>query len=231
MPDAPHGTFRVSELFAYVVAIRAELLDYTIRHVELVAVAIAFAIAAGVPAGTFAAHRPRVARAVLAIANVFQTVPSLAAFGILIPMPLIGGIGAKPAIVALAVYALLPVVKNTVTGIRGVDPSTRDAAIAMGMTRWQILSRVELPLAVPTILAGIRIAAVISVGTATIAAAIGAGGLGVLIFRGLETLNNAALLAGALSAALLALIVDAGLAVVERALTARSASVSARPDV
>ncbi|HET6611781.1 MAG TPA: ABC transporter permease [Kofleriaceae bacterium] len=218
-------------LISYMVEIRGELLHHAVRHIELVIVALAFAIAIGVPAGILAAHRPRGARAVIAIANVFQTIPSLAAFGILIPMPLIGGIGARPAMAALAVYALLPVVKNTITGIHSIDPATRDAAMAMGMTRWQIVSRVELPLAVPVILAGIRIAAVISVGTATIAAAIGAGGLGVLIFRGLETLNNHALLAGALSAALLALAVDATLAVIERALTARSASVSARPDV
>lgn len=162
------------------------------------------------------ARRPRASRVALGFANILQTVPALALFGLLIPLPLIGGTDARPAILALMLYALLPIIRNTVTGLRGVDPAVRDAASAMGMTRRQLLTRVELPLALPVIVAGVRIAAVISVGTATIAAAAGAEGLGVFIFRGLETFNNHALLLGAIPAALLALVLDACLGLAER---------------
>ena len=152
----------------------------------------------------------------LTIANVLQTIPSLALFGFLIPLPLLGGIGPRTAIVALVLYALLPIVRNTLTGILGVDPAVRESAVAMGMTARQVLRQVELPLAARTILAGIRIATVTTVGTATIAAAIGAGGLGVFIFRGVASVDSVQILAGAVPAALIALISDGGLGWIER---------------
>jgi osmoprotectant transport system permease protein len=155
---------------------------------------------------------------VLGIANVLQTIPSLALFGFLIPLPFLGGIGARTAIVALVVYGLLPVIRNTYTGIAGVDPAVREAGLGMGMRDRELLRLVELPLAAPVILAGVRIATVVGIGTATIAAAIGAGGLGVYIFRGVATVNDTLILAGALPAALLALVADGGLALVERRL-------------
>lgn len=202
----------------YVAANAGELAAQTARHLFLVGVSLAVAAALGVPLGIACAHRPRAGRIALAVANVVQTIPSLAMLGFLIPLPWLGGTGARPAIVALMLYALLPILKNTITGVRGVDPAVREAATAIGMTPRQLLWRVELPLSASVILAGIRIAAVVSVGTATIAAAAGAEGLGVLIFRGLATYNTAALLAGAIPAAGLALLVDAGLAAVERRL-------------
>jgi osmoprotectant transport system permease protein len=158
---------------------------------------------------------------VLAVANVLQTVPSLALFGFLIPLPLIGGIGARAAVVALVLYALLPVIRNTVTGVEGVERSVREAAVAMGMTDRQVLRQVELPLAAPVILAGVRVATVISVGVATVAAFIGAGGLGTLIYRGLRQNDDKLMLAGAIPAALLALAADAGIGLIESRLDVR----------
>ncbi|MFN2596376.1 MAG: glycine betaine ABC transporter substrate-binding protein [Pyrinomonadaceae bacterium] len=185
-----------------------ELLALTGQHLWLVLVSITCAVAVGIPAGVLLTRRPRWKRPVLGVAGILQTVPSLALFGFLIPLPFVGGIGARTAIVALVLYALLPVIRNTVTGIEGVDASVREAAVAMGMTRRQILWQVELPLATSVILAGVRVAAVISVGVATIAAAIGAGGLGAYIFRGLRMNDNRLVLAGALPAALMALTFD-----------------------
>jgi osmoprotectant transport system permease protein len=185
-------------------------------HVALVAVSTLVATAIGVPLGVLLTRRPRWRGPVLGLANVLQTVPSLALFGFLIPLPLLGGIGARTAVVALVVYALLPVVRNTYTGIAGVDPAVREAARGMGMTDGELLRLVELPLAAPVILAGVRIATVVGVGTATIAAAIGAGGLGVYIFRGVATVNDTLILAGALPAAALALAADALLGRLER---------------
>lgn len=186
------------------------------QHVVIVFVAILVAVVIGVPTGV-ALTRYRVLRGpVLAVANVMQTIPSLALFGFLIPIPLIGGIGVRTALVALVVYSLLPIIRNTVTGILGVEPSVREAAVAMGMTDGQILRQVELPLALGVIVTGIRVATVIAVGVTTIAAAVGAGGLGVYIFRGLRQYDNNLLLAGALSAALLALTADFFLGLVER---------------
>jgi osmoprotectant transport system permease protein len=153
---------------------------------------------------------------VLGLANVFQTIPSLALFGFLIPLPLLGGIGARTAIVALVLYALLPIVRNTYTGIAGIDPAVREAGRGMGMTDGELLRLVELPLAASVILAGIRVATVVGVGTATIAAAIGAGGLGVYIFRGVAVVDDRLILAGALPAALLALAADGLLGLLER---------------
>ena len=194
----------------------AELLLLVRQHIVLVFISIAIAVLIGVPAG-IALTRYRALRGpVLGIANVMQTIPSLALFGFLIPLPFIGGIGARTALVALVLYSLLPIIRNTVTGILGVEPSVREAAVAMGMTGGQILRQVELPLAMGVIVTGIRVATVIAVGVTTIAAAVGAGGLGVYIFRGLRQYDNNLLLAGALSAALLALAADFFLGVVER---------------
>jgi osmoprotectant transport system permease protein len=192
------------------------------QHVVLVAVSTSVAVAIGLPLGVLLTRRPAWRGPVLGVANVFQTIPSLALFGFLIPLPFIGGIGARTAIVALVVYALLPIVRNTYTGIVGVDPAVREAGRGMGMTDRELLTMVELPLAAGVILAGIRVATVVSVGTATIAAAIGAGGLGVYIFRGVAMVNDVLILAGALPAALLALLADGLLGVVERRLAWRA---------
>jgi osmoprotectant transport system permease protein len=192
------------------------------QHVVLVAVSTSVAVAIGLPLGVLLARRPAWRGPVLGVANVFQTIPSLALFGFLIPLPFIGGIGARTAIVALVVYALLPIVRNTYTGIVGVDPAVREAGRGMGMTDTELLRMVELPLAAGVILAGIRVATVVSVGTATIAAAIGAGGLGVYIFRGVAMVSDVLILAGALPAALLALLADGLLGVIERRLAWRA---------
>jgi len=186
------------------------------QHLLLVSISTAVAVAIGVPVGILLTRRPAWRGPVLGIANVFQTIPSLALFGILIPLPFIGGIGARTAIVALIVYALLPIIRNTYTGIAGVDPAVREAGRGMGMTDGELLRRVEVPLAASVILAGIRVATVIGVGVATIAAAVGAGGLGVYIFRGVATVDDTLILAGALPAALLALAADMLFGVLER---------------
>ncbi len=198
-----------------------EVLALTGEHLLLVAVSTLIAVAVGIPVGLMLTRKARLKRPVLAVANVLQTVPSLALFGFIIPLKYVGGIGWRAAVVALVLYALLPVIRNTVTGVEGVERSVREAALAMGMTDRQILRQVELPLAAPVILAGVRVATVISVGVATIAAAIGAGGLGTLIFRGLRQYDNGLILAGAVPAALLALAADAGIGLIESRLAAR----------
>jgi osmoprotectant transport system permease protein len=195
-----------------------EALGLVLEHLGLVAAATALAIGVGVPLGVLLTRRPALAPPVLGVANVLQTIPSLALFGFLIPLPLFGGIGARTAIVALVVYALLPIVRNTYTGIRDIDPGVREAGLGMGMKDGELLRLVELPLALGVIMAGVRIAAVTGVGVATIAAAIGAGGLGVYIFRGVATVNDTLILAGALPAALIALGLDWGLGRLERVL-------------
>ena len=194
-----------------------ELLVLTREHIILVLLSTGAAVLIGVPLGILLTRIPALRAPVLGFANVMQTVPSLALFGLLIPIPFIGGIGARTAIIALALYALLPVVRNTVTGIVGIDPAVREAATAMGMSGWQRLRLVELPLAMPVVLTGIRVAVVISVGVATVAAAVGAGGLGTYIFRGLRQNDNNLLLAGALASAVLALLCDLALGQVEAA--------------
>ena len=188
------------------------------QHVGLVAISTAIAALIGLPLGVLVARRAAWRRPVLGLANVFQTIPSLALFGLLIP---VFGIGAWTAISALVVYALLPIVRNTYVGITGVDPAIREAGRGMGMTDGELLRLVELPLAAGVILAGVRIATVVSVGIATIAAAIGAGGLGVYIFRGVATVDDTLILAGAIPAALLALLADALLGLVERRIVRR----------
>jgi len=199
-----------------------EVMGLVGQHVFLVAISTGAAIVVGVPLGVLLTRRPALRGAVLGVANVFQTVPSLALFGFLIPLPFIGGIGARTAIVALILYALLPIVRNTYEGIAGVDPAVREAARGMGMTDWELLTQVEVPLGMGVILAGVRVATVVSVGTATIAAAIGAGGLGVYIFRGVAVVDDTLILAGALPAALIALAADALFGLAERRLAWRS---------
>jgi osmoprotectant transport system permease protein len=193
-----------------------EIMDLTLEHLVLVGMSMGIAVAVAIPAGILLTRRAPLQRWVLGFANVMQTVPSLALFGVLIPLPFIGGIGKHTAIIALVLYALLPILRNTLTGILGVDPAVRESAVAMGMTGRQLLWDVELPLAARTILAGVRVAAVTTIGTATIAAAIGGGGLGVFIFRGLASVDTTLLLAGAVPAALMALLADGGLGWVER---------------
>lgn len=200
---------------------RPETLSLLGQHVLLVASSTLAAILVGVPAGIFAARRPRLASPVVAAANIVQTIPSLAMFGFLLPVPLVGGVGARAAIVVLILYGLLPIVRTTIAGLNGIDPAIREAGVAMGMTPRELLRIVELPLALPSIVAGVRVAAVVGVGSATIAAAIGAGGLGEFIYRGLSMVDTTVILAGAIPAALLALTVDALLLLAERQLTAR----------
>jgi osmoprotectant transport system permease protein len=208
-------------VFDFIIRNRAEVLELTLQHLGLVAAAMLVAVAIGVPLGIAVTRRRSLRRWVLGAANVIQTVPSLALFGFLIPVPFIGGIGARTAIVALTLYALLPILRNTYTGITGVDPAVLEAARGMGMTPRQILRQVELPLSMGVILAGIRVATVICIGVATIAAAIGAGGLGTYIFRGVAMVNNQVILAGAIPAAILAVLADVGLGWAERRLTPR----------
>ncbi len=196
-----------------------EIAELTAEHLLMVAVSMALAVSIGVPLGILLTRRESWRGCVLGVAGVMQTVPSLALFGFLIPIPLIGGIGKRTAIVALVLYALLPVLRNTLAGILGVDRAVRESAVAMGMTDRQVLREVELPLAMRTILAGVRVATVTTIGTATIAAAIGGGGLGVFIFRGVASVDAKQILAGAVPAALLALAADGVLGWVERKLS------------
>ena len=196
-----------------------DILDLTLEHLFLVSLSMTIAAALAIPAGILLTRRTFLQRWVLGFANIMQTVPSLALFGFLIPLPFLGGIGKHTAIVALVLYALLPILRNTLTGILSVDPAVRESAIAMGMTGRQLLWEVELPLATRTILAGLRIATVTTIGTATIAAAIGGGGLGVFIFRGLASVDTTLLLAGAVPAAVIAVAADRGLEWVEHKLS------------
>jgi osmoprotectant transport system permease protein len=205
-------------LIHFLAAHRAEFLALLLQHIVLVGVSTGAAIAIGIPVGVLAARRPRLGAPIVWLANVVQTIPSLAMFGFLLPLPLVGGLGARVAIVVLILYALLPIIRTTVAGLRGVDRVLVEAGTALGMTPRQLLWQVELPLAMPSMVAGIRVAAVIGVGTATIAAAVGAGGLGEYIFRGLSMVDPTVILAGAVPAAILALTVDGTLLLAERAL-------------
>jgi osmoprotectant transport system permease protein len=200
----------------FLAAHRSEFLTLVGQHLVLVGISTAVAVIVGVPAGVFAARRPRLGAPLVWIVNAAQTIPSLAMFGFLLPLPLIGGLGARVAITVLIIYALLPIVRTTVAGIGSVDPALVEAGTALGMTPGQLLRQVQLPLALPSIVAGIRVAAVIGVGTATIAAAVGAGGLGEYIFRGLSMVDPTVILAGAIPAAILALTLDGGLTLAER---------------
>lgn len=200
---------------------RTEVWARSMEHIGLVAASMAIALAVGLPLGIAIVRRTALRRWVIGAANVVQTIPSLALFGFLIPVPWIGGVGASTAIVALALYALLPILSNTSTGIAEVDSAVVEAALGMGMTSRQVLCQVQLPLAAPVLLAGIRVATVLCIGIATIAAAIGAGGLGVFIFRGVAMVNNAVILAGAIPAALLAIAADVALSLFERRIARR----------
>jgi osmoprotectant transport system permease protein len=203
----------MSALLEFLSSHRAELLARIGEHIVLVAVSTAVAVALGVPLGILAARRPTLARPLVGLANLAQTIPSLALFGFLIPLPFIGGVGTRTALVALTLYAVLPIVRTTIAGLQGIDRAVLECAVAMGMTPRQVFRLVELPLAAPSILAGVRVATVVGVGTATIASAIGAGGLGDYIFRGLAMVDPVVTLAGALPAAILALVADGLLAV------------------
>ena len=195
-----------------------EILQATLEHVWLVGLTMIFAIAIGVPLGILVTRKPWLSKPILGGANIAETIPSLALFGFLLPVPWLGGRADRLAIAALTLYALLPIIRNTSAGISGVDRAVREAARGMGMTDRQILFQVELPLSFSTMLAGIRIATVLTIGIATIAAAVGAGGLGEFIFRGLAMVNDQLILAGAIPAALLALTADFVLGVLERRL-------------
>lgn len=197
----------------------SEIATLTLEHLWLTGAAMLLATAIAVPAGIWLTRATRWARPVIAVANVLQTIPSLAMFGFLLPLPWLGERAARIAIVALTAYALLPILRNTYAGIRGIDPAVSEVARALGLTDWQRLTKVELPLAASFILAGLRTATVTCVGIATIAAAVGAGGLGELIFRGVASVDNRLVLAGAIPAALLALAADAALGLLERRFT------------
>ena len=195
-----------------------QVLELTVEHLWLVGTSTLFAVLIGLPLGIMIAHRPRLNKPVLAGANIIQTIPSLALFGFLLPVPWLGQRADRLAILALTLYALLPIIRNTYTGICGVDPAVVEAGRGMGLTESQLLLQVELPLALSMILSGVRVAIVISVGLATIAAAIGAGGLGEFIFRGLAMVDDRVILAGAIPAAILALAADVGVGWLERRL-------------
>src|SRR6266700_2297263 len=221
-------TFGMIKLFQFWGAHRWELASLLGQHVLLVAVSTGIAIAIGVPLGIFSSRRPRLASPLMAIASIVQTVPSLAMFGFLLPVPLVGGVGARAALLVLTLYGVLPIVRTTIAGLRGIDASIREAGESMGMSPGELLRQVELPLALPSIVAGVRVAAVVGVGSATIAAAIGAGGLGEYIYRGLSMVDTTVILAGAVPAAVLALVVDAALLWLEKQLSARRRSSSRR---
>ncbi|MEH2073769.1 ABC transporter permease [Nostoc sp.] len=206
----------------FLVKYAPEILQHTLEHLFLVSIAIGIAILVGIPLGILITRKTYLRQPILGIANILQTIPSLALFGLLIPVPIIGGIGAVPAIVALTVYSLLPIIRNTYTGITSVDPAIREAGRGMGMTDRQLLLQVEIPLAMGIILAGVRVATVIAIGIATIAAAIGAGGLGVFIFRGISVVNDQLILAGAVPAAVIALLADFGIGSLENKLKIKS---------
>src|SRR6185369_16497148 len=201
---------------SFVTRNRLEIATLTLEHLWIVGLSTLLAMVVGIPAGILITRKPSLHKPVIAAANIIQTVPSLALFGFLLPAPWIGERAERLAILALMLYALLPLIRNTYVGITGVDRATVEAARGMGLTDWQLLYKVELPLAASVILAGIRVALVISIGLATIAAAIGAGGLGELIFRGLAMVNNAVILAGAIPAAAMALLADTVLGWLEK---------------
>ncbi len=211
----------MTPVLAFISTHRSELLARLGEHIVLVVMSTAIAAAIGIPLGVLAARRPALSKPIVGLVNLTQTIPSLALFGFLIPLPLIGGIGTRTALVALTVYAVLPILRGTITGLQSVPAAVIECAVAMGLTPRQVLSRIEWPLALPAIVAGLRVAVVIGVGTATIASAIGAGGLGDYIFRGLAMVDATVILAGALPAALLAIFADAVLALAGRVATPR----------
>ena len=200
----------------FVIKHRAEIVTLSLEHVQLVLWSVMFSLLIGIPLGVLLARRPGLRALVLGMSNVIQTIPSLALFGLLLPVPWLGVRADRLTITALTLYALLPIVRNTYTGISGVEPSVLEVATGMGLTQRQILWHVQIPLASPVILGGVRVAAVITIGVATIAAAIGAGGLGEFIFRGLAMVDNNVILAGAVPAALMALVADGAIGLLQR---------------
>ena len=206
-------------LWQFMLQNHVEVSELTLEHLWLVAISTGLAVLVGIPLGILITRRPWLNKPILGGANIIQTIPSLALFGFLLPAPWIGERADRIAILALMLYALLPLIRNTYAGIKGVDPAVIEAGRGMGLTDWQLLLQVELPLALGVIIAGVRVATVISVGLATIAAAIGAGGLGEYIFRGLAMVNNSVILAGAIPAALMALAADVGLGWLEKKLS------------
>jgi osmoprotectant transport system permease protein len=205
-------------LFSFFAEHRAEILRSMWEHMSMVGIAMALAIAIGVPLGVLVTRFSKLRVPILGVSNIVQTIPSLALFGFLLPLPWLAVRSERVAITALVLYALLPVIRNTYAGITGVDPAVREIGKAMGMTDWQLLSKVDLPLAMGTIMAGIRVATVITIGVATIAAAVGAGGLGQFVFRGVAMVDSQLILAGAIPAAVLALTADVGLGWVQKRL-------------
>ncbi len=205
-------------LFDFFVDHKAEILRSMWEHMSMVGIAMALAIAIGVPLGVLVTRSSKLRVPVLGVSNVIQTIPSLALFGFLLPLPWLAVRSERVAITALVLYALLPVIHNTYAGIIGVDPAVREVGKAMGMTDWQLLFKVDLPLAMGTIMAGIRVATVIAIGVATIAAAVGAGGLGQFVFRGVAMVDSQLILAGAIPAAVLAITADLGLGWVQKRL-------------
>ena len=208
-------------LLEYFLRHQREIVQATVEHIWLVGVTMLLSVAIGVPLGVLVTRRPWLSKPILGGANIAETIPSLALFGFLLPVPWLGGRADRLAIVALTLYALLPIIRNTSAGIAGVDRAVREAAKGMGMTQRQILFQVELPLSLSTVLAGVRVATVLTIGIATIAAAVGAGGLGEFIFRGLAMVNNQLILAGAIPAAALALFADTSLGWLEKRLRPR----------
>lgn len=206
------------DLLHFFLTNRTEVIELTAEHLWLVGISMLFAVLIGVPLGIVLTRKPSLSKPILGTANVMQTIPSLALFGLLMPMPWVGERADRLTILALTLYALLPIIRNTYTGVNGVDHAVVEAGRGMGMTDRQLLFQVQLPLALRVIIAGVRVATVISVGVATIAAAIGAGGLGEYIFRGLAMVNNQLILAGAVPAALLALAADLTLGTIEKRL-------------
>ncbi len=208
----------MTRLFSFWLSHRAELANLFGQHVLLVAGSTMIAVALGVPLGIFSARRPRLASPLMAVASIVQTVPSLAMFGFLLPVPFIGGVGARAALVVLILYGLLPIVRTTIAGLRGIDPSIREAGVAMGMTPRQLLRQVELPLAAPVILAGVRVSVTIGIGTATIGSTVGALTLGTPIFDGLAGNKIPYVVQGAVLVALFAILTDLIFAGLERRL-------------
>ena len=213
-------------VFQFIAQNHSEVLELTLEHLWMVGISTLLAVMVGIPLGILITRCPALDKPVLGIANIIQTIPSLALFGFLLPVPWIGARADRLAILALTLYALLPLIRNTYAGIKGVDTSVVEAGRGMGMTDRQLLFQVQLPLALGVIIAGVRVAAVISVGLATIAAAIGAGGLGEYIFRGLAMVNNQLILAGAIPAAALALLADVSLGWLEKRLGTKTVTVS-----
>ena len=201
----------------YMISQKSQIISLLWQHIQLTLIAIIFAIIIGIPLGILVSKNEKIRKYVIGIINIFQAIPSMALLGLLVP---ILGIGSKPAIVAVVLYSLLPIVKNTSTGILGIDKNIIESATGIGLTSKQILYKIQLPLALPIIMAGIRISAVTAVGLMTLAAFIGAGGLGYLVFSGVQTVNNIMILAGAIPACLLALLVDYLFSKVEKSVMA-----------